>query len=649
MIPKTPEELTAFSEPEELLISEWAERHMPLGKDSADKGTWKADVTPYLVPVMDAALDPFIKEIVVCASAQSGKTQGFLAIDTFFAVQYGVPVALVFSDMETTEDIMRKRLMTLFEHDYFRSQKDQALWKIDNLQLLNSGSFRAVWASSVAKLGTHPYCIVHADEIDKPGWGRTSTEASALSLARERLETYTGASKYLKTSTPTDTEGNIIQELINCDIIYDWHVPCPHCGQFQPLRWSAGHAWGFQDAQYLGDDLEPHPLGQVVWEGGREASKEQIRTTSTYQCGSCKQAWSDGQRVAAVRAGKPVGRTPETGYETKIGFHWNRLYSSFSSLPDLVERWCTIQRMPAGDNRNGELQGFINSVLAEPWAILVMGEAKESDILAARLETLQPHQVPEGAIAITCGIDVQLEYFAYVTRAWSRDFTSWMIDYGTLPYDWMILEDYLFGNQHPWRIWRAGIDLRGGIKRAEAITSTDEVYDFVRRNGHRLVGRLCACYGGPPTMAAKVLRGKDADYTPSGHRLKAGIQTYQVNGHYAKIQVLKALERAKNRDPDRPAYLHSATGQDYAAQITAEHLVQDKDGKQEFRQTRPDNHYLDGEVLNYILVQPEFPIGGLNMIAGVVSASSRPHHEQPRSERPAMRAGGRMINPRRGR
>ena len=645
--PWSTEEKQVARPPENIAISEYGRRNIILGRDSAIKGNYQPDLTPFFIPVMNAAQDDSISEIVVCKPAQIGGTQAFLVIDTFFACELGVPIALVFSDQETAEDIVRKRLMPMFEDTpYFKALKDPALWKVSDLQLRNSGAIRSIWASSVAKLGTHPYCLAHADEIDKPGWGRTSEEASAISLLRERLETYGAMSKYLKTSTPTNEDGNIIQELKNCDAIFDWHCPCPECKQLQPLRWSRGHAWGFPGGRYLGEDENEHEIGEVVWTGGSGATRQEIRGSVGYKCGACDYVWSETDRRTAIRRGRYVSRTLETGYESKVGFHQNRLISPFSTLEKMADIWCEIHRRQEAESKVRELQGFINSTLAEPWAI-VIDEIKQEDVLAARIDSLHPGVVPPEAVAVTMAIDVQpgLGCFYFVARAWAKDFTSWLIDHGQIRYDWEELARLLF--ESPYRVWRAGIDLKSGVRMSDNTTSTDETYDFVRRFGHMIPGKVCAMFGGPPTMTAKVTRGRDADYYPSGKRIPIGIQTFQFNGHYAKIQVRKGIERAAKGENFQPFFLNNAAGDEYSAHLTAERLEKDKHGNPIWVQMRKRNDFFDCEAINYVLVQPEFPLGGINLISG--TGHFQPKSDNDQAARPVLRAGGRLADRRRWR
>jgi len=65
------------------------------------------------------------------------------------------------------------------------------------------------------------------------------------------------------------------------------------------------------------------------------------------------------------------------------------------------------------------------------------------------------------------------------------------------------------------------------------------------------------------------------------------------------------------------AFLHAATGTDYAAQILAEQKRQNEHGQEEWVNIhqRP-NHLLDAEILAATCVEMEFPGGGLRLLAG---------------------------------
>jgi phage terminase large subunit GpA-like protein len=366
------------------------------------------------------------------------------------------------------------------------------LFNRNEITLLNGAYICMGWASSVAKLASRPIRLIIFDEVDKPGYYVATREASPISLGIERTETFYDR-KVLMLSTPTTDSGNIWRHLKSCDVIYDYHVPCPDCGQMQPLRWSASHAYGFDGGKYRAVDGSMQQLGGVFWEGGSDATAKQIQS-SGYRCGSCDSVWSTEQKDLAVGLGQMSPREDPPEKPRKIGYHINRLYNllgTSGNIPKLVDDFLRAKR--SGDSR--DMQGFVNSTLAEPWVNRIQA-AKDEEILDARVD-LAPQIVPEEAVALTAFVDVQRYGFWFAVRAWARDFTSWLIHYGNLA-TWEDVEQLLFETRYPCEgrdeflpIWRAGLDT-GGTKGTGDLSMTEEAYFWLRRNG---IGRGCRVWG----------------------------------------------------------------------------------------------------------------------------------------------------------
>lgn len=64
--------------PENLTVSQWAERFRILDGASNLKGRWSNDITPYLKGIMDALNDPDIRKIFFCKAAQIGGTEALI-------------------------------------------------------------------------------------------------------------------------------------------------------------------------------------------------------------------------------------------------------------------------------------------------------------------------------------------------------------------------------------------------------------------------------------------------------------------------------------------------------------------------------------------------------------------------------------------
>lgn len=66
--------LKDFKPPENLTVSEWADKYRVLPQEaSAEGGKWRTSRTPYFKEVMDAFTDPLVNRIVVVAASQVGK------------------------------------------------------------------------------------------------------------------------------------------------------------------------------------------------------------------------------------------------------------------------------------------------------------------------------------------------------------------------------------------------------------------------------------------------------------------------------------------------------------------------------------------------------------------------------------------------
>ena len=202
---------------------------------------------------------------------------------------------------------------------------------------------------------------------------------------------------------------------------------------------------------------------------------------------------------------------------------------------------------------------YITQHKARPYKQTVTSSTNQK-ILQARCD-LPPQTIPEKAIALTAGIDVQKLGFWFAARAWARDFTSWLIHYGFLA-AWADVENLLFNTRYPMAndpkitksIWRAAIDTGGG-KKYEDMSMTEETYWWIRKHG---IGRGCGVYatkGSSRPLAGKCHAGKPLDKTPSGKSLPGGLQIISIDTDKAKDMVYYRLFQASKQGA-YSAYLH---------------------------------------------------------------------------------------------
>jgi len=609
----------------ELTVSEWSEQTRVLSSTSEERGPFRLRRVPYMQPIMDAFDDPEVEIIVMCKPAQIAYTTVLENIIGKSSTEETNSVLLVMADEDTAEYVMTERVHRMFQDSpKLRKHYDNGKFNRDSIRLQNGSYIEVAWASSVGKLGTKSFRIILLDEIDKPGYYAASKEASPITLADERAESFYRPKKF-RGSTPTLDTGNICREIESCDVVYDWQAPCPACGVFQPLRWGPAYAHWFKDGVYRADDGTWKKLGQVKWIGGRNATAKQVAAAG-YECGSCAALWSTVEKDHAVSRGKMVARTEYAGRRRKIGFHINRLCSLLGKsgdIPKLVDAWLAAFR--SRDPKT--IQGFVNSTLAEPW-IQTITKRSEAEVLKARAN-VPPQVVPADAVGLTCGVDPQKSGFWFGVRAWARDYRSWLIHYGRLA-DWDQVFDLLFktaypveGSERKIRIWRAAIDT-GGTRLAESDPSmTEAAYWWIRKYGIGRGAMVWGTKGASNPLAGKIHVGKPLDKMPSGKPIPGGLQLILLDTDRLKDQYHYRLKSAIDGDGDQPAYLHLETRDDYARQILAEEKRLNDKGLQEWVRVNPNNHFLDVECLAAACADPEWPGGGVHILARMIEIEAQ--------------------------
>lgn len=592
--------------PEDLTVSEWAERYRILkAETSSEPGQWRNRRTPYLVGIMDAFSDPYIERIVFNKGSQIGGSESLFNMLGYVIHQDPAPTLVVMPTLELARYVSRKRIQPMIDGSpELRAKKPVNEDDFNTLEMLLPGMVLTMaGANSPASLASRPCRYVFLDEVNKfPRF--TGQEADPISLAMERQKTFWNR-KTVITSTPTTEDGQITRELASCDVIFDYWVPCPHCGKLQKLIFE-----------------------QIKWPRDLDRSDPnyaaRVRDLASYECDGCQGTIENLHRPKMIADGEWRPRQKTKIQARSVGFHLPSFYSPWLTWGDMAEIFVKSRDVPE------KFMNVVNSWWAEPWIPRVVS-VKDDDLEAAKTE-LQPQTVPQEAVALTCFVDVQKYGRWFAVRAWARDFTSWLIHYGLLP-GWEEVEDLLFESAYPidggegqMRIWRAAVDTGGG-RSEDGISMTEDTYLWLRRNA---VGRGCRVWGtkgASGELAGKIHIGKPLDKTPSGRPIPGGLQIIQLDTGKLKDSFHYRLDLAMKGMP-QGAYLHSETDQTYFKQIMAEEKRVDRRGVHQWVQIRKDNHLLDSEIGNLALVDPEWPGGGINLLDQYLRQQSQDQNQR---------------------
>lgn len=594
--------------PENLSVSEWAEQYRYLAPETASEpGPWRNERTPYLRKIMDAFSDPYIERIVFNKGSQIGGSEAIYCMLGFAIHQDPASTLVVMPSIDLAKYVSRKRIQPMIECcPELKALKPSNGDDFTTLEMLfPSMVLTLAGANSPASLASRPCRYVFLDEVDKfPKF--SGREADPISLATERQKTFWNR-KTVITSTPTTEDGQITRELKGCDAVFDYWVPCPHCGAMQTLK-----------------------FGQIKWPKDLDREDpffaQRVKDTAWYECGHCFEPIMNLDRPRMLRDGEWRARSPgestdEAGDDKKprgkalsprsVGFHLPSFYSSWLTWGDIAEEFVKSEPYPE------KLMNVINSWFAEPWVKRVH-QTSDSDILKAKTE-LPPQTCPEEVIALTAGIDCQKYGFWFVVRAWAKDYTSWLIHYGQLA-TWEDVEQLLFETEYKtadesrsYKIWRAAVDT-GGSEGEHGHSMTEEAYWWIRRNG---TGRGCRVWGTKGSsypLDSKLKLGKVLDKTPSGKPIPGGLQLVLLDTGRLKDAFFYRLDLASHAQ-SMGAYLHSKVNGPYISHITAEEKRVDRKGVEQWVKLKARNDLLDCECMNLALADPEWPGGGVNLLS----------------------------------
>lgn len=200
--------LASLQPPEDLTVSEWAERYRVLdAKTSGSPGPWRNDKTPYLVGIMDELCNYETEEVIFVKPTQVGGTETILNSIGRIIQQDPSPTMVVYPSDTLGESIKKNRIDPMLnaspelKRRYHESDSSVSELQFDGMYLVIVGS------NSPSQLASRPIRNLFLDEVDKYP-GASKKESDPISLATERTKTFRNR-KIFKTSTPTLKTGHI--------------------------------------------------------------------------------------------------------------------------------------------------------------------------------------------------------------------------------------------------------------------------------------------------------------------------------------------------------------------------------------------------------------------------------------------------------
>ncbi len=561
--------------PPKFTVSSWADSNRKLdSQSSAEAGAWATSRAEYQRGIMDACSDPAIKEVVVMAGAQLGKSEALLNIIGYHIDHDPCPILMLQPTESMAQSFSKDRVATGLLRStpcLFGKVKDPRARDSNNTTLhkvFPGGSISLVGANSPAGLASRPIRIVLADEVDRfPA--SAGSEGDPLSLARKRTSTFWNR-KIIAVSTPTIKGVSRIEDAYEKSDQREYYVPCLHCKHEQTLKW-ASVRW---------NDKDPD--------------------TASYLCDECGTLWTDADRRWSVRNG---GWSAGEEFKGVAGFKISGLYSPWTPLADGVREFLLVKKNPE------QLKVWTNTYLGEVWED--HGESVDELNLMERREHF--NKVPDSVVMVVCGADVQDDRLELTMLGIGRDEESWVLDH-----------QVLWGDPSTPQLWTAldsqisrTFETQSGREmavRATAIDSgghfTNAVYQYAARNFSRRVFAIKGVGGEGKPIAGKPSRNN----TVKCRLFPVGVDT------------VKDLVFARLRIQEEGAgYIHfsDTLNDEYFRQLTAEKIiVKYVRGfkRRVFTKIRPRNESLDCYV--YCLAAYSIINTNVNSISSRIQAKS---------------------------
>ncbi|TAN49055.1 MAG: phage terminase large subunit family protein [Methylococcaceae bacterium] len=380
---------------EKLTVSTWADRYRWLsGKGSAEKGLWRTSRTPYLKEIMDV-LSPHspVQEIVIMKSSQVGVTE--CTINWIGCIMHHAPApTMVLLPTEESRDawVQQKLNPMITESDavnrVMQGAKSRDAGNRKDLKEFPGGMLFLAGGNSPNSYAQRTARYVMLDDADRfPA--EVGKEGDPVSLARGRCKAFPN-SKLVIISTPTIDGASVVAGEFEDTDQRHYHVPCPHCGEYQPLHWKnlqwdldTDRAWYV--CEIHGCLIEEHEKPRMLAQGRWEAKNPKHR---------------------------------------RRGYHLSALYAAIGLGPSWVElarEWKAAQ----GDQR--KLRTFINTHLGETWKDKTRDIRPET--LQERAEDYRLRTVPPGFLLLTAGVDTQDDRLSAQILGWGEGEVCAVIDW----------------------------------------------------------------------------------------------------------------------------------------------------------------------------------------------------------------------------
>lgn len=475
--------LKGMKPPENLTLSEWADKYRWLPPSASEPGPWRTSRTPYLKEPMDAFSDPKVRSIVMVASSQVGKSEFELNAIGYIIHQDPGNILYIHPDIDDAKKFSRVRVGPMIRNcpvlrERVAKEKSRDAGNTALTKTFPGGMLIMVGTHVATDLASTPCRYVIGDEQDR--WQPSAgNEGDPWKLATARQITFRN-SKNIRVSTPTIKGASKIAKAFAEGTMERWCVQCPHCGGFHDIR--------FSDIRY------------TVHEFTVNKEKQYEISDIYYVCPDCGSISTE--REIKRQPAKWIAENPDA-YKRGVRSYWlNSFVSPWASWESTI-----LEFQYALDDPK-DLQVVYNTRFGELWEN--RGNLEDEDSMLSRREEYEA-ELPEGVLVLTCGVDTQDNRLEYE-----------VVGHGHFGETWGIQKGVIMGRPDDDKTWQALDDVldhrftyADGIGIQISLAFIDEGGHFtqeVRQRAQQRQGKRLFCIKG--------MAGSDRPYTAPPKQMK---------------------------------------------------------------------------------------------------------------------------------
>lgn len=405
--------LIALHIPVPLTTVQWADEYYYLPKESSyTPGKW--ETLPFQVAIMNAMGYELIRVVNLIKSARVGYTKMLLGVEGYF-IEHKSRNSLLFQPTDSSaEDFMKSHVeptirmfLYCWSWPWFgRKHRNNTL----TLKRFSSGvGFWCLGGAAAKNYREKSVDVVCYDELSsfEPD---VEKEGSPTLLGDKRIEGSVWP-KSIRGSTPKVKGSCQIEKAANESAHFmRFHVPCPHCGEEQYLKFGDGSTpFGLK-----WEKSKPETVYYLCEHNGCVIRQSELdQKAGRWICDNTGMWTRDG--LAYFSASGEEVPPPRS-----ITFHIWTAYSPFTTWIQIIYDWLDALKDPNG------VKTFINTTLGEPYEEAVAEKLSHELLLEKVIHYAAP--VPERVVYLTAGIDSQRNRYEMYVWGWAPGEEAFLID-----------------------------------------------------------------------------------------------------------------------------------------------------------------------------------------------------------------------------